>query len=45
MSSNGAGTTIILSVPVSQSQRVKAVETSWDDIHSEHDPSTWGKEL
>ena len=45
LSSNGAGTTIILSVPVSQSQRVKAVETSWDDIHSEHDPSTWGKEL
>jgi signal transduction histidine kinase len=44
LSSNEAGTTIILSVPVAQSQRAQAVDTSWDDIHSEHDPSTWGKD-
>ncbi len=44
LSSDVAGTTIILSVPVSQSQRAKVVDTSWDDVHSQHDPSTWGKD-
>jgi signal transduction histidine kinase len=48
VSSTGSGTSVILSVPVSQAQRAKAAITNWqDDEHddSEHDPSTWGKEL
>jgi signal transduction histidine kinase len=48
VSSTGSGTSVILSVPVSQAQRARAPITSWqDDEHddSEHDPSTWGKEL
>jgi signal transduction histidine kinase len=48
VSSTGSGTSVILSVPVSQAQRARAAITSWqDDEHddSEHDPSTWGKDL
>jgi signal transduction histidine kinase len=46
-SSAGAGTTIILSVPVSQAQRVRAAVMAQvdDDDKDEHDPSSWGKDL
>ena len=47
LSSSAAGTTIILSVPVSQAQRAKAAAAEWHDSDddAEHDPSSWGKDL
>jgi signal transduction histidine kinase len=50
LSSGESGTTIILSVPVSQAQRAKAaarmrVQHDEDDDHKHHDPSTWGDDL
>jgi signal transduction histidine kinase len=47
LSSSAAGTTIILSVPVSQSQRAKAAATMLQDSdnNAEHDPSAWGTDL
>jgi signal transduction histidine kinase len=48
LSSSTAGTTIILSVPVSQSQRARAaarMHDDDDDDHQQHDPSAWGSDL
>jgi signal transduction histidine kinase len=47
VSSSSAGTTVILSVPVSPAQRAKAAVSAWHDDNDDdgHDPSTWGKDL
>jgi signal transduction histidine kinase len=46
LSSGTAGTTIILSVPVSQAQRAKAAATTLQGLdNAEHDPSAWGTDL
>jgi signal transduction histidine kinase len=47
LSSGAAGTTIILSVPVSQAQRVRAAARAQQDEvdDSGHDPSAWGDDL
>jgi signal transduction histidine kinase len=48
LSSSTSGTTIILSVPVSPSQRAKAAVRAHAltaDEDGEHDPSTWGEDL
>ena len=47
LSSGASGTTIILSVPVSQAQRAKAAARAPmdQDDDAEHDPSSWGKDL
>jgi len=48
LSSGAAGTTIILSVPVSQAQRARAaarLPVSDDDDDQQHDPSAWGNDL
>jgi signal transduction histidine kinase len=40
-----SGTTIILSVPVSQAQRAKAAATTLQEFdNAEHDPSAWGND-
>jgi signal transduction histidine kinase len=39
-----SGTTIILSVPVSQAQRAKAATTLQEFDNAEHDPSAWGND-
>ena len=44
-SSGGSGTTIILSVPVSQAKGAKAAARVHEHDDDEHDPSSWGKDL
>jgi signal transduction histidine kinase len=49
LSSGSAGTTIILSIPVSHAQRARAAvrvpDDQNDDDHKHHDPSVWGDDL